>query len=58
MAGLNSKHQKSSGFGKTGSLKKDGYASNSVPESAQGWKPGTPYSGPPVAKGTHSGGGN
>lgn len=53
---VNSKHVKVSGFGKAGTLKKDGYASNSVPDQSMGWKRGTPYTGPNVAQGTHSSG--
>lgn len=52
----NSKHVKSSGFGKTGQLKKDGYAANSVPAQSMAWKRGSPYTGPNTATGTHSSG--
>jgi hypothetical protein len=60
MASINSKHQKVGGksSGKNYDFKKDGYARGPVPKSMQGTKVGLTnhegYSGPDVAKGTHS----
>lgn len=46
-SGLNTKHVKaSSSTGKTGTIKRDGYAAGPVPSGQVGTKNGKPYSGP------------
>jgi hypothetical protein len=61
LASINAKHVKVTGqsTGRTGTMKKDGYAAGKVPVAMIGTKPGktslVDYSGPPVAQGTHDG---
>jgi hypothetical protein len=61
LASINSKHEKVSGqsTGKSGTVKHSGYAADSPHVSMLATKPGktslVPYSGPPVAQGTHNG---
>ena len=61
MASINSKHEKVGGqsTGKSGTIKRSGYAADSPHVSMIGTKPGktslVSYSGPPVAQGTHNG---